>query len=371
MSTFSINEHFQRWVDKNWEIHKEAGNKFFKEGSYENAVASYSDALFIASGFDLAVPFFIKELQIHKPLNSAMHKFAQIPALCDNLKMFLSIPWKRYLAKDLSIRFPNLSGAICVANRSISYMQLYKRRMNEGALSQSCDEKLLIKSKNDANKARKFCPTYIKGHHRYAEANKLLGNSEEYNDVQQQLKIYSQLLTSGMKEAAAAAFIIGWIEIGELEVYSHYRRQEIYKQILSYDEKIVVSTTVSLVPIHGGQFITSSLAYIHDWVKVDESQLHVTLVDISNGSDLELPPNGRASAEGIKNALGHIASFFSELEKEGIHVVALMLGQGLVGMEKTVKESLRGVLSEESLGKLLVHSSAATYASELASGTAF
>ncbi len=97
----------------------------------------------------------------------------------------------------------------------------------------------------------------------------------------------------------------------------------------------------------------------------------MTLVDTSNGSDLELPPNGRASAEGIKNALGNIASFFSELEKEGIPVIALMLGQGLVGMEKTVKESLRGVLSEESLGKLLIYSSAATYASELASGTVF
>jgi hypothetical protein len=137
-----------------------------------------------------------------------------------------------------------------------------------------------------------------------------------------------------MKEAAAA-FMIGWIEIGELEVYSHYRRHEIYKKIMSYDEKIFsVSATVSLVPICGGQFMTSSkglnqfhishtmyiiylysiyyfhkfiflsdLSYIHDWVKVNETQLHVSLVDISNGSDLELPPNGRASAEGIKNAL--------------------------------------------------------------------
>jgi hypothetical protein len=156
MSTFSIGEHFQRWVDKNWEIHKEAGNNFFKESSYENAIACYSDALFIASGSELAVPFFIKELQSRKPFHSAMHKFSQITALCDNLKIFLSIPWKSYLAKDISIKFPNLSGAICLANRSISYMQLYKKRMNEGALSQSRDETLqtlLIRSKNDANQA--------------------------------------------------------------------------------------------------------------------------------------------------------------------------------------------------------------------------
>ena len=36
------------------------------------------------------------------------------------------------------------------------------------------------------------------------------------------------------------------------------------------------------------------------------------MVDFSNGSDLELPPNGRASPEGIKNALDNIASFFSD-----------------------------------------------------------
>lgn len=110
---------------------------------------------------------------------------------------------------------------------------------------------------------------------------------------------------------------------------------------------------------------------MHDWVKVMETQLHVSMVDISNGNDLELPPNGRASAEGIKTSLGNIASFFSELKKERIPVIALMLGQGLIGMEETVKDSLRGVLSEKSLGKLFVYSSPATYASELASGTAF
>ena len=74
-----------------------------------------------------------------------------------------------------------------------------------------------------------------------------------------------------------------------------------------------------------------------------------SMVDFSNGSDLELPPNGWASQEGIKYALYNIASFFSELKETDITVVALMLGQGLVGMEDVVKNALRGVLSEEKL----------------------
>ena len=106
--------------------------------------------------------------------------------------------------------------------------------------------------------------------------------------------------------------------------------------------------------------------YVRNWAKVNKEQLHVSMVDFSNGSDLELPPNGRASPEGIKNALDNIASFFSELKEADITVVALMLGQGLVGMEDVVKNALRGVLSEEKLEVLYVYSSASTYASELA-----
>ena len=96
-------------------------------------------------------------------------------------------------------------------------------------------------------------------------------------------------------------------------------------------------------------------------------QLHVSLLDVSNGSDLELPPNGHASPEGLENAFRVIVSFFSELEEAGILVTSLMLGQGLLGMERTVKESLREVLSEKNWKRLFVYSSASTYASELAS----
>jgi len=115
--------------------------------------------------------------------------------------------------------------------------------------------------------------------------------------------------------------------------------------------------------------LISGLSYIDkDWVKKSEEQLHVSLLDVSNGSDLELPPNGHPSPEGLKIALRVIVSFFFELEEAGVVVQSLMLGQGLVGKEAMVKESLREVLDEQKLASLYVYSSASTYASELASG---
>jgi len=46
------------------------------------------------------------------------------------------------------------------------------------------------------------------------------------------------------------------IEFPELEMYSHFRRQTVYKQILS--NEVAASSVVSLVPLSGGQFLTSS-----------------------------------------------------------------------------------------------------------------
>ena len=126
MADFSIGEHFQRRTDKSWETHKEAGNRFFKECKYEDAISCYSDAFFIASDFERAMPFFVKEVQSHKAASTAMLKFTQIKALCDQVKKYLSFSWIRYLDKETLLRYPNLAGAICLANRSLSYINFTK-----------------------------------------------------------------------------------------------------------------------------------------------------------------------------------------------------------------------------------------------------
>ena len=210
MADFSIGEHFQRWTDKSWETHKEAGNQFFKECKYEDAISCYSDAFFIASDFERAMPFFVKEVQSHKAASTAMLKFTQIKALCDQVKKYLSFSWIRYLDKETLLRYPNLAGAICLANRSLSYMQLYKQRKSASVSDDYNLQYLLKQSKKDADKARKMCPTYTKGHHRYAEAQKLLGNIEEHNDVQKQLRHFSQLLASGMRSPSSIRSCLDW-----------------------------------------------------------------------------------------------------------------------------------------------------------------
>ena len=365
--TFSAGEHCQVIVDENWLVWKDIGNRSFKERRYREAAAIYSDALFIARGFDVVIPFFIQLLRSKDP-SSTLFKVVQLPHVRDMLKLFLNKPW----TIDHGARIPNLPAAICLSNRAICYLNLYKQLKADGSDSSSLQE-LLIFASRDGDFARRVCPTHLKGHHRYMEAQKLLGRLAEYEDVKNQLDVHAQLTKFPETTEGLAALMLEWIDTKDLEfVYMPLRRKEAYRQIKSSAKAGTtpcLSLEVSLVPVSRGQGFTASIHFITcDWKKVVYRQMEITLLDPKNGDDLELPPNGRPSKLALKNAMKKLNSFIGELKREGFSVFGLTLGQGLVGREKLVRASLSKEFDEQTLSRLHITNSVSTYASQKAMG---
>ena len=281
------------------------------------------------------------------------------------LKLFLNKPW----TIDHGARIPNLPAAICLSNRAMCYLNLYKQLKADGAVK----PKLLLFASQDGDFARRVCPTYLKGHHRYMEAQKLLGQRAEYEDVKNQLDMHVHFLKYPETSEGFPALMLGWIDILDLEfVYMPLRRAAAYRQIKSSAK---AGTTpclrleVSLVPVLRGQGFTASIHFITgDWKQVVYRHMEVSVLDPENGDDLELPPNGRATKLALKNAMKKLNSFIGELKREGFVVSSLLLGQGLVGREKLVRTSLSKEFDEQTLNQLQIINSSLTFAGELAMG---
>ena len=135
---FTVGQYFMEMVDmvdQNWLNFKELGNGYFASKDYKRAISSYSDGYFIASGSEKSVPFLVQIL-CGNSRNSAKYKFAQIPALIDILRSYMNASWIFNLKYgDLSVpetRLPNQAAAICLSNRSLSYVRLYEQEKEEG-----------------------------------------------------------------------------------------------------------------------------------------------------------------------------------------------------------------------------------------------
>lgn len=375
-AAFSVADYYQTNVDVNWFKFKLLGNNLFALKDYEKAIASYTDAFFIAKGYDAIVPFLLENILNKRNHNSALYKAAQVPHVVMYIKQFLNKPWRTYLngLTGPYMTFPNLPVAICLSNRAMCYLNIHKQIVSEGNVQEL--RSLLKLACRDAANARKACPTYVKSHHLYMKALKIIGNTYKYNNVKNQIESYSSLLAVKHLTEGIAAFMLGWIELVDLEfVYTKLRCNEAIRQIkalsVQHDATKVprVSVQASMVPLAGGQFLSISLDFRTVRLQnITFNTVVLSVLDSEHGNDLELPPNGLPTEMALTNAMKDIKEFFENMKEEEFNVMALILGQGLVGRQEQVRQVLREseVFEEKDVDGLYIYNSALTWAAEKA-----
>ena len=168
---------------------------------------------------------------------------------------------------------------------------------------------------------------------------------------------------------AAVMLQCGWINFTTYEVvYNTMRREAAVRHILGECEDCpqFVCSTASLVPLMRGQFLMLGLQYVApDGRKHVLDCVELVALDGEHGDDLDLPPHGLPSELSQERAPGRIAKFLRQVRDGGLgDVFSLMLGQGLMEMQRRVEDELRG----RGIGPLMVYLAASTSAGNYAMG---
>jgi len=252
-------------------------------------------------------------------------------------------------------RNPNKPAAVCLSNRATVHLKC--GRVKE-ALS-------------DAQEAIQLCPMYVKAHYRYAQALEQQGDKASKKKAAETLKrIKEHTLVCGLGQFwdACAALTVGWMDMDNFMFNLERVREDIIwnRIIQDHEAKYVagplspaVSFIFSLVPMMGGQWLTMSVKYrCDDPPSVPQEVpgvirfdlMHLMILDVKHGDDLERRPHGHPSAMSRKSAPGHIARLLSQAVERGIIIetdsftsmfgCGIMLGQGLTGMVQVIEATI-------------------------------
>ena len=202
--TWSIAEEHARRVDPRWKVLKNRANEALHAGDIERAVAGYTEALAIADGVTGVTAMF-DALSTRDETSAG----SRLVGMRDAIEPIV----RRCMSGPIAARGePNKPAAICLANRASAYLKAGRAKEAVG----------------DARAATKYCPEYVKGHHRLMQALHAAGDTNEAAVVQVQLARFRHL--SDLKPGFWLGFrlvLIGWLD--------HITYLDAYESPRSYD----------------------------------------------------------------------------------------------------------------------------------------
>ena len=201
---WSVAEKHAQRVHPRWEVLKDRANEALHAGDIERAVAGYTEALAIADGVTGVAAMF-DALSTRDETSAG----SRLVGMRDAIEPIV----RRCMPGPIAARGePNKPAAICLANRASAHLKAGRATEAVG----------------DARAATKFCPEYVKGHHRLMQALHAAGDTNEAAVVQVQLARFRQ--HSDMKPGFWLGFrlvLIGWIDhITYLKAYESPRSHD-------------------------------------------------------------------------------------------------------------------------------------------------
>ena len=382
---FNVAEQLQkyhpRYAERNYEAHKERGNAAFGRCDYAEACSHYTRAVELALGFmeGGGMSAFNAALETH-PEDSAQQRFSGNDELIMDMLSYLNFPLPPETPHpssglDFEAPYPNLSAAICLANRSAAYLKLGNA----------------AKALKDAQRAVKCAPEYLKGHKRVLLAYGAMGPAfaSEASELRGEIKDFERI--GGVMPLSRSALIAcGWISWPEQTlVYESVFKRAAFRHMLATGTgegmRLEVQCNFTLVNFQNCQVFMKNVHWIDMKLGARRSieGLMFAPVDNANGDDLELPPHGRASPKGLKNTLILIARAVEDLLEEGIGIMRVMACQGLVDHVDIISETVNKQAAKthaanskpgsatSSLGKIYVMPAMTTGASQQHDGVPF
>jgi len=338
-----VSEYFEAQMDKHWMQHKDTGNEALKEGDLDEAVKCYTNAARLAERplYGLAV---LKMEGRQWAKSCALRSLLSIDDVLRLIGQYFSKPpcvREVKFAKEAPERLrnirqkykePNRPAAICYANTAAALIKQgkYKEALAAAKCSVKAD------------------PEYVKGHHREMRSHELLGSAALAKEKQEEIRDFG-LLIDRYPYYMCSLMSAGWISWeDDTYLYGGLRFDIIAQWVLSQHkdgEKPILGVSCSLVPFQGTQSLMCNIRFVSSTFSIQEVKcVDFCPTDSENGDDLELPPNGIASAKSRQNAPRMIQCFIKKLSgKVSGDVTSLTLGQGLMEMQDAVSESVAGV----------------------------
>ena len=137
---------------------------------------------------------------------------------------------------------------------------------------------------------------------------------------------------------AARFALCNYAMISDVIVYERLRLNIICHWIKSQSD--FVHVTCSLVPFMRGQWLQCSFSCMSDDFKpISVDCASLSCIDLKNDHMLDVLPHGRASDMSIELAPRTICNFLEFLlERTGLRVYRVFLGQGLIELRQVIKE---------------------------------
>mmetsp|Transcript_63186 Transcript_63186/g.118739 ORF Transcript_63186/g.118739 Transcript_63186/m.118739 type:complete len:449 (-) Transcript_63186:25-1371(-) len=352
--TFNVAEHLYfndpRYADRDYEGPKELGNRAFRDGEYQSAVDHYSTAITLALGCVEGGGFFaLLDALNSQSEETARKRFSEVKHLATLVLKYLRIPHAQIEPPAPGMEganYPNLGAAICLANRSAAYLKLGNAAM----------------ALEDANRAAKCAPEYVKAHRRKLAAEVSLGNKPAAKEIRDELKDYDK--ANGVLPLSSSVLLAcGWITWEDHQlVYERVRFRAAVEHIRETSSKDFppVKCHFSLVSFQSGQNLMQSVHWSDENTGLPRTieGLAFLPVDNSNGDDLDLPPHGKASPLALKHSLTLIPRMVEDLEYEGINLFYIQACQGLVEHVSLIDDAVnsRPLKEEGEKGRSLMSS---------------
>jgi hypothetical protein len=223
---------------------------------------------------------------------------------------------------------PNRAAAIALANRAQAFLLAGLPRR---ALS-------------NAERATAADPSYVKAHHRVQRALEELGDKEGARRKAEEIHDYT-VCRKFLPTENQALLTAGWIDWPAYSlVWSPGRTEAILTHLVEELEESErrIEVRVSLVPFQGGQGMMLSLVYgpTSSFKMGNILAAAFIMTDADNGEMADRPPNGHASQRTLTHAPPLIHNFIEKVERRGLSVKTVMVGQGLFDHHALVRERL-------------------------------
>ena len=236
-----------RRVEPRWAELKDLGNVELAKGNYAGAIALYTDALLLAT--------------TRRPQFGVLSKLSfgngkQLNAAVSNKILgFLPSPEDPYqfehAGRRRQIQPLNKPAAICLANRAAAHLKVDNPQ----------------KALADGIEATRWCPEYLKGHHRVVRSHLALKQKAAAKKVKAEIKQFEAMFA--MPDYSLAMLAVGWISQTTQQLqYQEGRYKEAVRRLeeaSSSGQDMMLELSVGLVPFLVA-FFCSSTGALHDFV---------------------------------------------------------------------------------------------------------
>ena len=250
--TFSAADYLLPSVDAEWEHWKELGNHCLAKSEYLAAAEYYRKAANISVGPIEAglASAFVQALRAW-PMKSVHRRLSETNNVLERIHWFLRSPLmklksKLFNGKDNASDLPNKAAGIAWGN---------------------CAAALLAAGKHDealqaARNSVRYCPEYVKGHHRQMKALEACGRLIEAQTKRKEIEEYEELYRVKKYTARYIGLLkVGWITWEQADqIYAPLLRQRVVAHIAArlgppslFGENRRVFLKASVVPFMGGQ----------------------------------------------------------------------------------------------------------------------